>query len=174
MGSGKFFIYIYTYIHTFKQNFQTPLKFRNVYGFVMLIHSANIFWIPTECPAPVSSPGCLAVNQTDMFLPHGIYNPVKTDWVGWHHPIPGKTDWLDGIIDSMDMMVSCPLDWLDGPWTGWMTSLTHWSWIWVNSESWWWTGRPCVLQFIGSHWVGHDSRLNWTELMRLVRLRLWI
>ena len=37
------FSYIYIYIHTFKQNFQIPLKFRNVYGFVMLIHSANIF-----------------------------------------------------------------------------------------------------------------------------------
>ena len=49
--------------------------------------------------------------------------------------------WLDGITDSMDV-------------------------IWVNSGSWWWTGRPCVLQFMGLQRVGHDwaTELNWTEL----------
>jgi len=48
--------------------------------------------------------------------------------------------WLDGITDSMD--------------------------IWVNSRSWWWTGRPGVLQFMGSQRVGHDwvTELNWTEM----------
>ena len=35
-------------------------------------------------------------------------------------------------------------------WDGWMASLTRWMWVWVNSGSWWWTGRPGVLQFMGS------------------------
>ena len=50
-------------------------------------------------------------------------------------------------------------------WDGWMASLTQWTWIWVNSGSWWWTGRPGVLQFMGSQRVGHDwaTELNWTE-----------
>ena len=39
---------------------------------------------------------------------------------------------------------------------GWMASLTRWIWVWVNSGSWWWTGRPGVLQFMGSWRVGHD------------------
>ena len=44
---------------------------------------------------------------------------------------------------------------------GWMASLTRWTWVWVNSGSWWLTGRPGVLRFMGSHGVGH----NWaTEL----------
>ena len=45
--------------------------------------------------------------------------------------------WLDGIIDS--------------------------TWVWVNSRSWWWTGRPGVLQFMGSQRIGHDwaTELNW-------------
>ena len=30
-------------------------------------------------------------------------------------------------------------------WDGWMASPTQWTWVWVNSRSWWWTGRPCVL-----------------------------
>ena len=51
-------------------------------------------------------------------------------------------------------------------WDGWMVSLTRWTWVWVNSGSWWWTGRPGVLQFMGSQRVGHDcvTELNWTEL----------
>ena len=50
-------------------------------------------------------------------------------------------------------------------WNGWMASLTWCTWIWVNSGSWWWTGRPGVLRFIGSQRVGHDwgTELNWTE-----------
>ena len=56
---------------------------------------------------------------------------------GWQ-----RMRWLDGITDSM-------------------------AWVWVNSGSWWWTGRPGVLQFMGSQRVGHDweTELNWTELM---------
>ena len=48
--------------------------------------------------------------------------------------------WLDGITDSI-------------------------TWVWVNSRSWWWTGRPGVLWFMGSQRVGHDwtTELNWTE-----------
>ena len=44
-------------------------------------------------------------------------------------------------------------------------SLTQWTWVWVDSESWWWTGRPGVLQFMGSQRVRHDwvTELNWTE-----------
>ena len=52
-------------------------------------------------------------------------------------------------------------------WEGWMASLTQWTWVWVNSRSWWWTGRPGVLWFVGSQGVGHDwaTELNWTYLI---------
>ena len=51
----------------------------------------------------------------------------------------------------------------DRGWDGWMASLTWWTWGWVNSGSWWWTGRPGVLRFMGSQIVGHDwaTELNW-------------
>ena len=54
---------------------------------------------------------------------------------GWQ-----RMRWLDGITDLVDM-------------------------VWVNSRSWWWTGRPGVLQSMGSQIVGHDwvTELNWTE-----------
>ena len=51
----------------------------------------------------------------------------------------------------------------DRGWDGWMASPTWWTWVWVNSGSWWWTGRPCVLWFMGLQRVGHDwaTELNW-------------
>ena len=54
----------------------------------------------------------------------------------------------------------------DRGWDGWMASPTRWTWVWVNSGSWWWTGRPGVLRFTGSQRVRHDwaTELNWTEL----------
>ena len=51
-------------------------------------------------------------------------------------------------------------------WDGWMASPTQWTWVWVDSGSWWWTGRPGVLQSMGSQRVGHDwaTELNWTTV----------
>ena len=53
----------------------------------------------------------------------------------------------------------------DRGWDGWMASLTQWTWVWVNSGSWWWTGRPSVLQSRGSQRVRYDwaTKLNWTS-----------
>ena len=49
---------------------------------------------------------------------------------------------------------------------GWMASLTQCTRVWVNSGSWWWTGRPGVLRFMGLQKVGHDwaTELNWTDI----------
>ena len=44
----------------------------------------------------------------------------------------------------------------DRGWDGWMASLTRWTWVWVSSRSWWWTGKPGMLQSTGLQWVGHD------------------
>ena len=53
----------------------------------------------------------------------------------------------------------------DRRWDGWMASPTQCTWVWVNSGSWWWTGKPCVLQSMRSQRVRHDwaTELNWTE-----------
>ena len=59
-------------------------------------------------------------------------------------------------------------------WDGWMASLTRWTWVWVNSGSWWWTERPGMLRFMGSQRVGHDwaAELNWIfyKIYFLIRL----
>ena len=54
-------------------------------------------------------------------------------------------------------------------WDGWMASPTQWTRHWVKSSSWWWTGKPCmlqsmVLQRVGHHWA---TELNWMDLYRL-------
>ena len=50
-------------------------------------------------------------------------------------------------------------------WVGWMASLTQWTWVWVNSGSWWWTGRPGVLiHGVAKSRTWVSERLNWTEL----------
>ena len=49
-------------------------------------------------------------------------------------------------------------------WDSWMALPTQWTWVWVDSRSWWWTGRPGMLQFMGSQRVRHDwvTEVNWT------------
>ena len=50
----------------------------------------------------------------------------------------------------------------DRGWDDWVASSTQWTWVWVNSGSWWWTGRPGVLQSTGSQ--SHWTKLNWGHL----------
>ena len=59
----------------------------------------------------------------------------------------------------------------DRGWDGWMASWTQWMWVWVNSGSWWWTGRPDMLQSMGSQRVRHDwvTELNWTWCEKVVQ-----
>ena len=53
----------------------------------------------------------------------------------------------------------------DRGWDGWMTSTTQWTWVWINSGSWWWTGRPAMLQSMGLQRVGHDWATELTDWM---------
>ena len=74
--------------------------------------------------------------------------------------------WLNNISHIRVCVCVCVCEWVlcdDRGWDGWMASPTQWTWVWVNSGSWWWTGRPGVLQFMGWHRVGHDwvTELNW-------------
>jgi len=61
----------------------------------------------------------------------------------------------------------------DRGWDSWMASPTHWTWVWVSSRSWWWTGKPGVLQSMGSQRVRHywATELNW--LIQTYSTDLW-
>ena len=64
----------------------------------------------------------------------------------------------------------------DRRWDGWMASPTRWTWVWINSGSWWWTGRPGVLQFMGSQRVGLDrvTELNWVSPIHVPLQETWV
>ena len=57
----------------------------------------------------------------------------------------------------------------DRGWDGWMASPTQWTWVWVDFGSWWWTGRPGMLWFMGSQRVGHNcvTELNWVRYIHV-------
>ena len=69
----------------------------------------------------------------------------------------------------------------------WMASLTLWTWVWASSGSWWWIGKPGVLQSMGSQRIRHDwaTELNWVHALlhhvpsftppkSLAELALWL
>ena len=104
---------------------------------------------PLDCKEiqPVHSKG----NQSWMFIGGTdaeaeipiLWSPDVKNWLFGKDPDAGK-DWR----------------W-EGKGRAWMASPTWWTWVWVSSRSWWWTGKPGVLQSMGLQRVGH----NWaTEL----------
>ena len=61
----------------------------------------------------------------------------------------------------------------DRGWDGWMASPIQWTWVWVDSRSWWWTERPGMLRLMGCQRVGHDwaTELNWAEVHAIAMIR---
>ena len=79
-----------------------------------------------------------------------LWSPTAKNWLIWKDPDAGK-DWRQEEKGTTR------------GWDGWMASPTQWIWVWVNSGSWWWTGRPGVLQNMGSQRVGHDWATELTD-----------
>ena len=63
----------------------------------------------------------------------------------------------------------------DRVWDGWMASWTKWTWVWVSTRSWWWTGRPGMLKSMASQRVRHDwsTKLDWTETLSETHIRFF-
>ena len=82
-----------------------------------------------------------------------LWPPHVKGWLIWKDPDSGK-DWeQEEKGTTEDEMV------------GWHHEGTRWIWFWMDSGSWWWTGRPSVLWFMGSQRFGHDwvTKLNSTD-----------
>ena len=79
-----------------------------------------------------------------------LWPPDAKSWLIWKDPDAGKDLRAGGEGD-------------DRGWDGWMASPIQWTWVWVNSGSWWWTGRPGMLRFMGLQRDRHDwaTELNW-------------
>ena len=86
-----------------------------------------------------------------------LWPPDAKSWLIWRDPDAGK-DW--GQEEKGKTR----------GWDGWIASPTRWTWVWVDSGSWWWTGRPGMLGFMGLQRVRHDwaTELNWTFSLALI------
>ena len=87
----------------------------------------------------------LGVHWKDWFWAETpiLWPPHVKSWLIGKDPDTGRDWWGGGEGDNRG-------------WDGWIASPTWWTWVWVNSGSWWWTGRPGVLQFMGLQRVGHS------------------
>ena len=72
--------------------------------------------------------------------------------------------WMSFLFNSLSLKAGGEGD--DRGWDGWIPSLTRWTRVWTSSRSWWWTGKPGVIQSMGSQRVGHDwvTELNWFKM----------
>ena len=75
-----------------------------------------------------------------------LWPPNEKGWLVWKDPDAGK-GWRPGGEGD------------DRGWDGWMASPTQWTWVWVSSGSWWWTGRPAV-HGVAKSWTWLS---DWTE-----------
>ena len=133
-------------VSTFLASWITPL-WTFVYTF-LCGHMCSLLYLVVELLSRMTS--WVFIGRTDaeaetpvLWPPHAKSSHWKRPWCWEGLGAGGKGD--------------------DRGWNGWMASLTWWLWVWVNSGSWWWTGRPGVLQFIALQRVGHDwaTELNW-------------
>ena len=111
---------------------------------------------PLDCKEikPVSPEG----NQSWIFI--GRTDAEAEPPILWP---PDAKNWLTGKNPDGWERLKAGGEGDDRGWDGWMTSPTQWTWVWVNSGSWWWTGRPGVLQSMGCKESDTTERLNWTE-----------
>ena len=124
------------------------------------------FWIlvlektlqsPSDCKEiqpvhPKGNQSWVFIRRTDVEVETPIFWPPDAkSWLIWKDPDAGK-DWGQEEKGTTG-------------WDGWMASPTPWTWVWVKSGSWWWTGRPGVLRFVELQRVRHDwvTELKWTE-----------
>ena len=126
--------------------------------------------------------------RTDAFELWALQSPLDSKEIQSINP-KGNQSWI--FIRRTDAEAEAPILWLpdgknwligkrpwcwerlkageegaDRGWDGWMASQTRWTWVWANSGRWWWTGKPAVLQSMGSQRVGHDwvTEQNWRSL----------
>ena len=91
------------------------------------------------------------------------------DWLDWYWSSNTLATWFEALTHLKRPWCSERLkaggEGDDRGWDGWMASLTQWTWVWVNSRSWWWTSRPGVLQSMQSQRVRHDwaTELYWSN-----------
>ena len=93
----------------------------------------------------------------------------------WHR-LPDKGSQRALAIWSLWSRREILMVWMASVLTIWMASPTQWIWVWGDSRSWWWTGRPGMLRFMGSQKVGQAwvTELRQFELMKMKANQTWV
>ena len=110
------------------------------------------FWI-VVLEKTVESPLDSKENKTSLTWEKSVLNIHWKDWC-WSWSSNTLATWWKRCWCWERLKAGGEGD--DRGWDGWMASPTQWTWVWVNSGSWWWTGRPGVLQSMGSPRVRQD------------------
>ena len=123
---------------------------------------------PRDCKIkPVSPKG----NQSWIFI--GWTDAEAAAPILWP---PDEKNWLTGKRPWCWERLKAGGEGDDRGWDGWMASLTWGTWVWASSRSWWWTGKPGMLQSLGLQRVGYDWVTELTELtvnLRIIRAETW-
>ena len=90
------------------------------------------------------------------------------EWVFHIMPSPILLDSHNSSLRYVLLLLLLKAGGDDRRWDGWMASLPQWTWVWVSSGTWWRTGKPGVLQSMGSQRVRHDWATELKDLMRLI------
>ena len=103
-------------------------------------------------------------------LLEGLILKLKLQYFGH---MMGRVNWLEKTLKQGKIEGRRRKEWQR---MRWMASLILWTWVWASLGSWWWTGKPGVLQSMGSQRVGHDwvTELNWEVFVfSLSSVLLW-
>ena len=123
------------------------------------------FWTVVSEKTPESPLNCKRSNQSilkEISPEYSLEGPMLKLKLQYFGHLMRRTDSLEkslmqGKIEDGERSV-------DRGWDGSMVSPIQWTWVWVSSESWWWTGKPGVPQSMGSQRVGHDWTTKRNEI----------
>jgi len=101
--------------------------------------------------------------QGDPTSPFWRKSVLNIHWKDWCWNFNTLATWCEELTDWRRPWcwerLKVGREGVDRGWDGWMASPTEWTWIWASSGTWWWTGKPGMLQSVASAWLS-----DWTEL----------
>ena len=138
----------------------------------MTLQLKQLLWPSLNCGVGEDSWESLGL-QGDPTSPSERRSVLGVHWKDWSWSWNSST-----LATSCEQLTHWKRPWCweglegdDREWDVWMASPTWWAWVWVNSGSCWWTGRPGVLRLIGSQRVGHDWAAELTECSHISFLK---
>ena len=103
---------------------------------------------------PKGNQSWIFIGRTDAEAPI-LWPPDVKNWLMWKDPVCWERLKAGGEGDSKG-------------WDSWMAAPTWWKWVWASSRSWWWTGKPGMLQSMGSQRVRHDWVTELTDWYKTI------